>query len=86
MSPIDYKRLYEYRFKDVDQTSRQAVWDEIATFVYKTMGTPSRILDPSSGRCEFLNAIPTAERWSIDQVDNSDISRPGDQRDHWRCL
>jgi hypothetical protein len=76
-SAINYERLYDYRFRDVDQTSRQAVWNEISSDIYERIGRPSRILDPSSGRCEFLNALPSVERWSIDQVDNSTFRGPG---------
>ncbi len=66
---IDYARLYEYRFRDVPQASRQAVWNEIAPIVWEWMGRPERVLDPGAGRGEFLLAIPAAERWAIDQVD-----------------
>lgn len=66
---IDYQRLYEYRFRGVDQASREAVWAEIAAYVYRRMGSPARVLDPGAGRCEFINAIPAAERWVVDQVD-----------------
>ena len=38
---IDYQRLYEYRFRDVDQASRQAVWNEIAVHIYRRMGEPT---------------------------------------------
>jgi SAM-dependent methyltransferase len=27
------------------------------------------VLDPAAGRCEFLNAVPAAERWGVDLVD-----------------
>jgi hypothetical protein len=29
---INYERLYAYRFRDIDQAGRQAVWQEIASF------------------------------------------------------
>lgn len=74
---IDYQRLYEYRFRDVDQASRQAVWNEIAAYLYRRMGTPARVLDPAAGRCEFLNAIPAAERWAVDTVDYGEFRDPG---------
>lgn len=67
-SAIDYQRLYEYRFKDVDQTGRQAVWNEIARYVHTAMGAPRRILDPAAGRGEFVNALPSCERWVVDAV------------------
>ena len=38
---LDYSRLYEYRFKDVDQDARQRVWNEIARYLWERMGRPS---------------------------------------------
>ena len=70
---IDYQRLYEYRFRDVDQASRQAVWEEIANHLYRCMGAPTKVLDPAAGRCEFINAIPAAERWAVDTMDNGEF-------------
>jgi hypothetical protein len=66
--PIDYQRLYEFRFRDVDQSARIRVWDEIAPFIHEQIGRPQRVLDPAAGRGEFINAVPAAERWAIDQV------------------
>jgi SAM-dependent methyltransferase len=73
---INFERMYEYRFKGVDQARRQAVWNEISVDIYRRMGRPSIILDPSAGRCEFLNALSDSERWSVDQVDNSSFRDP----------
>jgi SAM-dependent methyltransferase len=73
---IDYERLYEYRLRGVDQASRQAVWAEIATYVYRRMGAPARVLDPGAGRCEFVNAIPAAERWVVDVLDTGEYRDP----------
>ena len=66
---VDYSRLYEYRFKDVDQHTRQVVWNEIARFLWNKMGQPKRVLDPAGGRGEFVNAVPAEERWLVDLVD-----------------
>jgi ubiquinone/menaquinone biosynthesis C-methylase UbiE len=66
---LDYSRLYEYRFKDVDQDARQRVWNEIARYLWERMGRPRRVLDPAGGRGEFVNAVPAEERWLIDVVD-----------------
>jgi hypothetical protein len=70
---IDYARLYQYRFRDVDQAARQRVWDEIARYVYGRMGEPQRVLDPAAGRCEFINAVPAGERWVVDAVDHGEF-------------
>ncbi|MDQ1456433.1 MAG: hypothetical protein QOH28_2053 [Actinomycetota bacterium] len=66
---LDYRRLYEYRFRDVEQRARQTVWNEIGPFVCKRMGRPARVLDPAGGRGEFLNAIAADERWLVDLID-----------------
>jgi hypothetical protein len=66
---VNYQRLYEYRFRGIDQRVRAAVWREIAPFVHERMGRPQRVLDPAAGRCEFINAVPAAERWAVDQTD-----------------
>lgn len=65
---MNYQRLYEYRFKNVDQAVRQAVWNVIADHIYREMGNPQRVLDPAAGRCEFINAVPAEERWVVDEV------------------
>src|SRR4029079_3191763 len=66
---LDYSRLYEFRFKDVNQDERQAVWNEIAKFLWKRMGSPRRVLDPAGRRGEFVNAVPAEEAWLVDVVD-----------------
>jgi hypothetical protein len=65
---INYERLYAYRFRDVDQASRRAVWQEIARYVHGRMGAPQRVLDPAAGRGEFITAVPAPERWGVDLV------------------
>jgi hypothetical protein len=66
---MNFQRLYEYRFNGIDQGTRAAVWREIAPFVHRLMGSPQVVLDPAAGRCEFINAVPAAERWAVDQTD-----------------
>lgn len=65
---MDYGRLYEYRFRDIDQGARTAVWEEIAPWIHGALGSPERVLDPAAGRGEFINAVPARERLAIDQV------------------
>jgi hypothetical protein len=65
---MNYQRLYEYRFANVDQSARTAVWREIASYVHEQLGRPDRVLDPAAGRGEFINAVPARERWAVDQV------------------
>lgn len=68
---LNFQRLYEYRFKDVDQATREKVWREISSFVHARMGAPLSVLDPAAGRGEFINSVPAAERWGIDLIEQS---------------
>jgi Methyltransferase domain len=65
---VNYQRLYEYRFRDVPQADRTAVWREVASYVFDRLGRPRTVLDPAAGRGEFINAVPAEDRWAIDQV------------------
>lgn len=66
---IDYHKLYEYRFRDVDQDSKLGVWREIAGYLNRRLGQPKVILDPAAGRCELINSMPSRERWIVDVTD-----------------
>lgn len=65
---MNYERLYSYRFRDIDQDGRAAVWSEIAPHVHKLMGRPQTILDPAAGRGEFVGAVPARETWAVDAI------------------
>jgi Methyltransferase domain len=65
---MNYERLYAYRFRDVDQRRRAAVWEEIAPHVHSLMGFPDRVLDPAAGRGEFIGSIEAKETWAVDEV------------------
>jgi len=74
---INYERLYDYRFRDVDQTGKQAVWNEIARYIYERLGEPGSVLDPAAGRGEFITAVPADERWGVDLVRQGDLEAAG---------
>jgi SAM-dependent methyltransferase len=65
---INYERMYAWRFHEVDQSRRRAVWQEIARYIHRKMGAPTRVLDPAAGRGEFITAVPAAERWGVDLI------------------
>src|SRR5262245_22275986 len=67
---INYERLYACRFRDIDGSRREAVWQEIAQYIHRVMGRPDRVLDPAAGRGEFITAVPAAERWGVDLVNH----------------
>lgn len=65
---MNYQRLYEYRFRRVEQRRRADVWLAVAPMLHELLGQPERVLDPAAGRCEFINAVPAVERWAVDAV------------------
>jgi ubiquinone/menaquinone biosynthesis C-methylase UbiE len=65
---LDYERLYNFRFRDVDQDERIEVWKHIAPHVHEIMGRPQKLLDPAAGRGEFIGAVPAKETWAVDAV------------------
>jgi len=75
---MDYQRLYDFRFRDLDQAERGAVWAAIADDLFVRMGKPQVVLDPACGRGEFISAVPARERWAIDQIPSvADLGRLG---------
>jgi hypothetical protein len=77
VSGINFERLYEYQFRDVDQVARSAVWREVAHYVHRRMSRPECVLDPAAGRGEFITAVPAAERWGVDRVSQGDAELSG---------
>ena len=65
---MDYQRLYEFRFRNVDQTGRTEVWESVAWFLHQRLGDPATVLDPAAGSCEFINSVPAKERWAVDRT------------------
>jgi ubiquinone/menaquinone biosynthesis C-methylase UbiE len=66
---MNYERIYQYRFKGIDLQKKKRAWNEIARFIYDTLGRPAAILDPAAGQCEFINAVPCREKWAVDLND-----------------
>lgn len=71
---MDYKKIYEYRFKDVDKLKKLITWQEISKFIYKELKQPEKIIDPAAGECEFINSVACKEKWAVD-LNNDFISK-----------
>jgi 2-polyprenyl-3-methyl-5-hydroxy-6-metoxy-1,4-benzoquinol methylase len=76
---VNYERLYDYRFRGIDQRAREAVWTEISSWIHEQLGRPERVLDPAAGLGEFISQVPAKERWAVDRVayDENDAARAG---------
>lgn len=63
---MNYDRIYEYRFKDVNHKAKNIAWKEISEFIFEKLGKPEKVLDPAAGLCEFINHNPAKEKWAVD--------------------
>jgi SAM-dependent methyltransferase len=66
---MNFDRIYEYRFRGIDEAKKKVTWEEIARFIYERLGRPQSILDPAAGKCELINAIASKEKWAVDLND-----------------
>ena len=71
---IDYERLYQFRFRHIDDAHRQRVWDVIAVDVHRRMRRPRVVLDAGGGGGQFINAVPAEERWMVDRLSYGNIN------------
>jgi hypothetical protein len=76
---MNYKRIYEYRFQGIDQKKKNIVWSEIASFIYNLTNKPKRAIDPAAGMCEFINHVPSDEKWAVDLNEEfvKEYAKPG---------
>ncbi len=63
---MNYQKIYNYRFQNVNVNKKEIVWKHVSKFIYKKLGCPKVMLDPAAGFCEFINNIESDERWAID--------------------
>jgi SAM-dependent methyltransferase len=66
---MNFDRIYEYRFRDIDTDKKKVTWEEIAGFIYRKLSQPQTILDPAAGKCELINSISSNEKWAVDLND-----------------
>jgi ubiquinone/menaquinone biosynthesis C-methylase UbiE len=63
---MNFSKIYDYRFADVDHGKKQLVWKEVSDYIYRLTDCPKIVLDPAGGMCEFINNVPSEEKWTID--------------------
>ncbi len=73
---MNYQKLYSYRFRNVNQKSREIVWDEIAKYISTKSNYPLRVLDPACGSGEFINSCFADEKWAVDIGGNGSELHP----------
>ena len=75
---MNHQRIYEYRFRNISDKRKAAVWRNVATHIKTFMPGAEKILDPCAGRCEFVNHVKAPEVWAVDREQEFvRIARPG---------
>ena len=75
---MNYRRIYEYRFRNISDARKTAVWRNVARHVKTLMPRAEKILDPSAGQCEFVNHVEAREVWAVDREEGFiRAARPG---------
>lgn len=64
---MNYKKIYEYRFKDVKKDRKITVWKEIGKLIFRLLDKPEKIYDPCCGMFEFINNIDAKEKFASDE-------------------
>ncbi len=65
-TPLNFERIYQYRFQDTDPAEKDVVWGTLTRWFHAQMGAPQRVLDPAAGSMEFLRFSPAPEKWGVD--------------------
>lgn len=71
--PVDFERIYKFRFSDVDSSARRVVWGEIARYLEGRFGIPNRLLDVACGSGEFVTVSTSTEKWALDTMPNINL-------------
>ena len=66
---VELGKIYERRFGEVDESSKNVIWSEIATFLQRWIPPGARVLDVACDKGYFIRHIRAAERWATDVRD-----------------
>src|ERR1051326_5316905 len=64
--PIVLKEVYEHRFDEADQASKDAIWRELGTYLQRYVPADARVVDIACDLGYFIRNIHAAERWATD--------------------
>jgi SAM-dependent methyltransferase len=64
--PIVLKEVYEHRFDEADQASKEAIWRELGRYLQRYIAPTARVVDIACDLGYFIRNIRAAERWATD--------------------
>jgi len=66
---LNLAKVYEFRFAGLSQVKKDATWALVTRWIESKLGNPKSVLDPASGRGEFIISSQAPERWACDLSD-----------------
>ena len=64
--PIILKEVYEHRFNEADQASKEAIWQELCRYLQRYVPANARVVDIACDLGYFIRNIHAADRWATD--------------------
>ena len=64
--PIILKEVYEHRFDEADQASKDAIWRELGRHLQRYVPANGRVVDIACDLGYFIRNIQAGERWATD--------------------
>jgi SAM-dependent methyltransferase len=75
--PIVLKEVYEQRFDEADEASKEAIWRELGKFLQRYIQPNARVVDIACDLGYFIRNINATDRWATD-IRNVGIALPKD--------
>ena len=66
LPPIILKEVYEQRFDEADQASKEAIWQELGRFLQRYVPPGARVVDIACDLGYFIRNIHAKDRWATD--------------------
>ena len=66
LPPIVLKEVYEQRFNEADQASKEAIWRELGRYLQRYIDPNGRVLDIACDLGYFIRNVRAADRWATD--------------------
>ena len=70
--PIVLKEVYEHRFDEADQATKEAIWKELGRFLQRYIEPGARVVDIACDLGYFIRNVKAADRWATDIRDVED--------------
>lgn len=79
LPPIVLKEVYDLRFNEADQATKDAIWRELGRYLQRFIVPGAKVVDIACDLGYFIRHVKAAERWATD-IRDVGSALPGDIR------